>query len=218
MAEQGYGQFPNQGRFTRRSNDPNYTRRLRLPKGTGAEGTLEDTLAATLADDYFWNVPTAPPAPSVVLAPSWPRRPSAPRTFQRSRFTVAFAVTPAAPAVQFSPAWPRRPQVPVQPRRARPALPVIQPIARVAPARPAPRLVPRPRPVRAPSPTPVAPVAFAPATLARPHAFSAPGRLRVPVRFAPSESGGTPPTPAGDFGTIILILDTPRIELAWEIQ
>ena len=62
MAEQGYGQFPNQGRFTRRSNDPNYTRRFRLPKGTGAEGTSNDTLAATLADDYFWNVPAAGPA------------------------------------------------------------------------------------------------------------------------------------------------------------
>ena len=62
MAEQGYGQFPNQGRFTRRSDDPNYTRRFRLPKGTGAEGTSNDTLAATLADDYFWNVPAAGPA------------------------------------------------------------------------------------------------------------------------------------------------------------
>lgn len=62
MAEQGYGQFPNQGRFTRRSGDPNYTRRFRLPKGTGAEGTSNDTLAATLADDYFWNVPAAGPA------------------------------------------------------------------------------------------------------------------------------------------------------------
>jgi hypothetical protein len=71
-----------------------------------------------------------------------------------------------------------------------------------------------PRPTRITA-APVAPVRFSPATLTRPRAFGTPGRLRVPIRFVPSDPGGAPPV-AGDFGTIIVIIDTPRIELVME--